>query len=97
MVSIESSSDGVVRAMLLMAWYLEKALHGVQPIIDGFCFDINQIVKSGYALTNSKHNKIKACASQKDLDLESLLGTKIIEKEIDLIDKKILEKIYSIT
>lgn len=28
-----------------MAWYMEKALHGTQTIIDGCCFDMNKVVK----------------------------------------------------
>ena len=42
-----------------IAWYMEKALHGLQTITDGCAFQINRVIKSRYTLTNKKVQLVK--------------------------------------
>nr|YP_009394125.1 hypothetical protein [Rhodomela confervoides]ARW62687.1 hypothetical protein [Rhodomela confervoides] len=73
-----------------MAWYMEKALHGIQTITDRRCFELNRVVKLRYVLTNIKYNRIRRLGKQKDLTLGPLLERKIRNQDRPYLD---LEKI----
>nr|YP_010951643.1 hypothetical protein RU988_pgp212 [Laurencia elata]WMP12582.1 hypothetical protein [Laurencia elata] len=66
-----------------MSWYMEKSLHGIQTITDGCCFELNQVVKTRYQLTNSKYKYLKEVGPQKDLSFGKLYTFKIRENDIE--------------
>ena len=74
-----------------MAWYMEKALHGIQTVTDGCAFQLNKVVKSRYALTNAKYFQLKNGGSQKDLWFGCLMKRKRKIEEIDKLEEEIPE------
>lgn len=75
-----------------MAWYMEKALHGIQTITDGCTFDINHVIKSRYKLNRSKYEEVveKDTTKKTDISLGPLLGRKLVYEEAISMDKLFL-------
>lgn len=82
--------NNITARVRTMAWYMEKALHGLQTITDGCAFQINKVTKSRYTLTNAKCFNLKNNGSMKDLGYGYLLNRKVKTSEIG--DYKLLKK-----
>lgn len=76
-----------------MAWYMEKALHGIQTITDGCAFEVNKIVKSRRRFFTNKYNKLKQKEQDRNFSLGYLYHKKMLSVDIETLKENNYEEL----